>query len=182
MKINAKEVVDFWYSTRVEKQWFSSTPELDKEILDKYGSIWEQAFTGDLDGWMSEPEGCLALVIILDQFPLNMFRGTAKSFKSESKSIEVTKHVLKHQFEKKLDKNKLAFLFMPLMHSENLLDQDLSVSLFKEHKIDGNIRFAEHHQRIIRQYGRFPHRNRILGRENTTDEIRYLESDEAFNG
>lgn len=182
MDIRANEVIDFWYSTRVEKQWFSSTPGLDKEIFDKYGDVWEKALAGDLDDWMSEPEGCLALVIILDQFPLNMFRGTAKSFKSESKSIEVTKLALKHQFEKKLDKNKQAFLFMPLMHSENLLDQGLSVSLFKEHKIDGNIRFAEHHQGIIRQYGRFPHRNRILGRENTNDEIRYLESDEAFKG
>lgn len=182
MNIKASDITDFWYSNRIEKQWFSSTPELDKEIFDKYGDLWQLALTGGLDDWLTKAEGCLALVIILDQFPLNMFRGTAQSFQSEAKSIEVTKTALSHQFEKKLDKDKLAFLFMPLMHSENLLDQELSVSLFKEHELQGNVRFAEHHREIIRKYGRFPHRNRILGRKSTDDEISYLESDEAFKG
>lgn len=182
MNINANEIIDFWYCDRIKKQWFVSTLELDQEILGKYGDLWETALAGDLDDWLSEPNGCLALIIVLDQFPLNMFRGTAKSFLSESKSIEVAKVAVSQHFEQKLDKDKLAFLFMPLMHSENILDQELSVSLFKQHDLQSNLRFAEHHRAIIRKYGRFPHRNSILGRNSTEAEIKYLESSEAFKG
>ncbi|MCK5335867.1 MAG: DUF924 domain-containing protein [Gammaproteobacteria bacterium] len=182
MVISAKEIINFWYSNRVKGQWFASTPELDKEILEKYKQVWEMALAGGLDDWCKKPESCLALVIILDQFPLNMFRGTAKSFQSERKSVEIAEYAVKNNFEQQLDKNKLAFLFMPFMHSEELKDQDLSISLFKENNLQGNIRFAEHHREIIRKYGRFPHRNRILGRDSTDDEIKYLESKEAFKG
>jgi uncharacterized protein (DUF924 family) len=182
MHISANEIIDFWYCDRIKKQWFSATPELDQEILEKYGDLWETALAGGLDDWLSEPNGCLALIIVLDQFPLNMFRGTAKSFQSENKSIEVAKAAVSQRFEQQLGKDKLAFLFMPFMHSENILDQELSVSLFKKHGLQGNLRFAEHHREIIRKYGRFPHRNSILGRDSTDEEIKYLESNEAFKG
>lgn len=182
MTEKANEIIDFWYSDRIKKQWFVSTPELDQEILERYGLLWERALLGEFDAWMAEPNSCLALAIVLDQFPLNMFRGEAKSFASERKSIEVAKAAVNNGFVQQLDKDKLAFLFMPLMHSENLLDQVLSVSLFKENDIKGNIRFAEHHQNIIKTYGRFPHRNSILGRPSTDAELEYLDSDGAFNG
>lgn len=182
MNTKAQGVIDYWYSDRIKKQWFASTPELDKEILDKYESVWEAALAGDLDHWCSEPEGCLALVIILDQFPLNMFRGQAKSFQSESKSVEVAQQALDNGFAQYFDKDKLAFLFMPFMHAEDLNRQELSVSLFKKYELEGNLRFAQHHRDIITKYGRFPHRNSILGRESTQDELNYLVSDKAFKG
>lgn len=182
MPFEARSILDFWYTDRVKQQWFVSTPELDQEILDKFEAVWEQALNGDLDHWMNEAESSLALVIVLDQFPLNMFRGAAKAFKSERKSVEVTLHALDHHFDQLLDKDKLAFLLMPLMHSEELSEQNLSVSLFKEHQLESNLRFAKHHREIVKKYGRFPHRNHILGRKNTEEETQYLNSNKAFKG
>jgi len=182
MTITPQEIIAYWYSDRIKNQWFSSTPELDKEILDKYGALWEAASEGELDGWANDPETSLALVIVLDQFPLNMFRGQAKSFNSERKAVETALDAINKNFDKRIEKDKLAFLYLPLMHSENLAEQDLSVKLFKESNLDANIRFAEHHREIVRQFGRFPHRNKILGRQSTEAEIKYLASKSAFKG
>lgn len=176
------EIINYWYSDRIRKHWFASTPELDQEIKTKYEPIWQQAAGGKLEEWNNTPDGCLALVIVLDQFPLNMFRGTAKSFQTESKAIEVTISAINSGFEKKLDKDKLSFLFMPLMHSEEIEHQDLSVKLFGEYDLGNNLRFAQHHRDIIKRFGRFPHRNNILMRKNTREETEYLNSKHAFKG
>jgi uncharacterized protein (DUF924 family) len=182
MNITPQEIIDFWYSDRIKKQWFSSTPELDKEILDKYGALWEVASNGELDAWSDLPEGNLALVIVLDQFPLNMFRGQAKSFKSERKAVETALKAINKNFDERIARDKLAFLYMPLMHSEIVAEQDLSLKLFREKNLDANIRFAEHHSEIVRQFGRFPHRNEILGRKSTEEEIEYLASKNGYKG
>ena len=176
------DIIDYWYSGSMQKQWFASTIELDNEIKKDYEALWQQAANGELDFWMESAVGCLALVIILDQFPLNMFRGEAKSFQTEAKSIEVTKLAIEKGFDLLLDKDKLSFLIMPLMHSEKLEDQDLSVKLFKTHNLHNNLRFAEHHRGLIQTFGRFPHRNAILKRESSEAEKDYLNSKEAFTG
>lgn len=176
------DIIDYWYSERLQKQWFAATPELDNEIKESYEPLWQQAAKGELDQWIDSAEGCLALVIILDQFPLNMFRGQAKSFQTEAKSIEVTKIALEKGFDLELDKDKLSFLLMPLMHSEKLEDQDLSVKFIKVHDLNNSLKFAEHHRGLIQKFGRFPHRNAILGRESSQAEKDYLNSKEAFTG
>lgn len=180
--IKPTDILDYWYSEFMQKHWFASTPALDAEIREKYQSLWERAAAGDLDHWQDSPEGALALVIVLDQFPLNMFRGKPESFCTERKAIEVTLNALKKGFDKQLSKDRLSFLFMPLMHSEKLEEQDLSVSLFRRYGLTGNIKFAEHHRELVRKYGRFPHRNAILGRESTPAEVAYLASKDAFKG
>ena len=162
--------------------WFASTPQLDATIKSRFESVWEAARRGELDGWRTTPNGCLALVIILDQFPLNMFRGEAKSFASEAKSRDIARHAIEQGFDKQIDSTRLAFLYMPFMHSENLADQDLSVQLFAAAGLENNLRFAKHHREIIRRFGRFPHRNTILGRVSTAEEMDYLNSKEAFKG
>lgn len=182
IKTTPEEIIEFWYSAEMQKRWFSSTPELDTEIRNKYESLWADAAKGELDEWKNSPEGCLALIIVLDQFPLNMFRGEARSFKTEHQAIETTKYALAKDYHQTLPAEKLAFLYMPLMHSENLEDQTLSVKLFGEARLESNLRFAEHHRELIRKFGRFPHRNAILGRESTAEEIAYLNSREAFLG
>lgn len=148
----------------------------------RFEPLWEAAVRGELDAWRGNPEGCLALAIILDQFPLNMFRGTAKSFSSERQAIAVAKQAIAHGFDQRIDPAQLAFLYMPLMHSEELTDQDLSVELFTAARLENNLRFAQHHRDIVRRFGRFPHRNAILGRPSTLQEIDYLNSKEAFKG
>jgi len=176
------EIINYWYSDRIRKRWFSSTPKLDQEIKKNYEQIWQQAANGKLEEWKSTPYGCLALVIILDQFPLNMFRGTAKSFQTESKAIEVTMTAINSGFVGMLSKDKLSFLFMPLMHSENIEHQNLSVKLFREYNLGDNLRFAQHHRDLIKRFGRFPHRNSILMRESTKEETEYMNSKHAFKG
>ncbi len=176
------EVIDYWYSNRVRCYWFSSTPELDLEILEKFERIWETAVQGELDGWRDTALGSLALILIFDQFPLNMFRGKVKSFQTEENAIVVAREAIKNNYVSQLNKEQLAFLFMPFMHSEQLEDQNLAVELFSENGLEENLDFAKHHRAIVRKFGRFPHRNEILGRESTVEELEYLGSKIAFKG
>jgi uncharacterized protein (DUF924 family) len=175
-------IIEFWFTEPVNKHWFNSTQALDDQIRDSYQSLWEQAASGVLDDWKTSPEGCLALVIILDQFPLNMFRGEARSFSTEQQAVAVTKHALELGIDQELPHDQLAFLYMPLMHSESLADQDRSVACFEKAGLQYNLEFARHHREIVRHFGRFPHRNEILGRESTPEERAWLATDEAFKG
>lgn len=182
MDITPRNIIEYWFSQRIRKHWFASTPELDREIHALFAEVWHAALKGQLDVWTETSEGCLALVIMLDQFPLNMFRGTAKSFSTESKAREVARLAIRQGFDKEIKTEHLSFLYMPFMHSENKTDQEYSVKLYKEANLENNVRFAEHHQAIVKEFGRFPHRNTILGRVSTKEEIKYLESDRAFKG
>ena len=182
MNIQPRDIIDFWYSADIQNHWFSSTPEIDKLIRGKFEPVWQSAMQGEMYDWYNTAEGCLALAIILDQFPLNMFRGQVSSFSTESKAIDVALHAIDQGFDRELSKNKLAFLYMPLMHSENIQHQDMSVNLFESTGLIENARFARHHRDIIRRFGRFPHRNKILGRQSTPEEVVWLESDQAFLG
>lgn len=176
------DVLTFWYTEPMNKHWFNSTDEIDLLIRDKFETLWRDAQSGELDSWMDSAEGCLALILLFDQFPLNMFRGTADSFKTESRSIELTLHGIEQAYDKELPHSQLSFFYMPLMHSELMFHQDLSVEKFEQAGLKGNVRFAKHHRSIIERFGRFPHRNKILGRIATQAEIDYLSSENAFKG
>lgn len=176
------EVLNFWYSEPMKSHWFSSTPEIDTLIKDKYEFLWQYAAGDNLLEWQDSPEGCLALCIVLDQFPLNMFRNDAIAFSTEQHAVMVAKHAIIEDFDQQIDKDKISFLYMPLMHSENMDDQDLCVDRFEAIALDGNVRFARHHRDIIKRFGRFPHRNALLGRESSPAEVEYLNSKEAFTG
>ena len=182
MPIQPDDILSYWYSEQISPFWFRSTDEIDLQIRDKFYASWLQAKAGELDDWLNTAQGCLALVVILDQFPLNMFRGEARSFATEAKAIRVSKHAIEHGYDKLIDSTQLAFLYMPLMHSENMDDQDRAVSMYQNAGLDSNLRFALHHRNLIEQFGRFPHRNAILGRDNTRSEIEYLNSKSAFKG
>lgn len=175
-------ILEYWYSNKVKPLWFNSKPEFDQEIKSNYENIWVEVLRGEYISWSESAEGCLALAIILDQFPLNMFRGEVKSFSSEAMAIKIAKKAIELEFDKIIEKDKVSFLYMPLMHSENIVDQNLSVKLFEEANLIDNLRFAKHHRDIIKRYGRFPHRNKILNRKSSVEELEYLSSDEAFKG
>jgi len=182
MTILPDNIISFWYSKEISPFWFRSTKEIDQIICDKYYDLWVQAEAGKLDDWIDSARGCLALVIVLDQFPLNMFRNKARSFSTEAQAITVCKHAISLGYDDQLDKSTLSFLYMPLMHSENNDDQNMSVTLYQQAGLEANYRFAQHHQDIVKRFGRFPHRNAILGRESTQQEIEYLNSDSSFKG
>lgn len=177
-----QEIIDFWFSDDVQKLWFNSTPEFDGLLRERFLGTWEQAGRGELEHWLQSAEGCLALVIILDQLPLNMFRESAQSYATEARSREVAHVALERGFDKSLAPEQRAFLYMPFMHSEALSDQQLALQLFAQPGLEGNYRFAQHHHGIIEKFGRFPHRNEALGRHSSAAELEYLNSKEAFTG
>ena len=177
-----QDVISYWFSEKSQKHWFNSTPEIDAEIKEKYEGLWQSSAAGRFDSWQETAEGSLALIIVLDQFPLNMFRGEAKSFQTEQQAIDVALKAIDDGFDKRLSTVRLSFLLMPLMHSEKLEDQELSVKLFADHNLADNLKFSQHHRDLIIEFGRFPHRNAILERESTQAELDYLASKRAFMG
>ncbi|MDH5258555.1 MAG: DUF924 domain-containing protein [Gammaproteobacteria bacterium] len=177
-----KDVVDFWFDDAVSKLWFNSTPDFDQDIQLRFEATYQAAVNGELDSWADTAEGALALVLLFDQFPLNMYRGDKKSFETESLSQSIARTAIQKGFDKEMPMEKRSFFYMPFMHSENSEDQQIGVNLFESAGLENNLRFAKHHQGIIRRFGRFPHRNVILGRESTAEEELYLNSDEAFSG
>ena len=178
--MNHSDVIKYWFSKKSREHWFFSTPEIDNEIKQRYEQLWTRAASGELKGWQDSPQGCLALIIVLDQFPLNMFRGETKGFQTENMAVEVALKAIDNGYDENLNAEELLFLFMPLMHSENLEHQDMQVKLFE--KYDFNDEYSKHHRNIVKRFGRFPHRNDILGRKSTPDEVEYLRSENAFKG
>lgn len=177
-----QDLIDFWFSEEVSQYWFNSTKEFDRQLRDDYAELWQQAADGALIEWQESASGSLALVILLDQFPLNMFRGEAKCFSTEVQSREVAQIAIDRGFDIELSTRQKDFLYMPFMHSENLDDQAKSLQLFDQTGLEVNFRYAKHHYGIVERFGRFPHRNAILGRDSTDAEIEYLNSKEGFQG
>ena len=177
-----QELVDFWFSAEARKLWYNSTPAFDQLLRERYLDLWQQACRGELDHWQKSAVGSLALIIMLDQFPLNMFRGNAQSFSSEAQSREVARAAIARGFDSDLPAEQCSFLYMPFMHSEELEDQILAIELFAQPGLESNLRFAKHHHAIVEKFGRFPHRNAALGRDSSDSEVEYLNSKQAFRG
>ena len=176
-----KSILTFWFGDKTSPDygkpksfWFMSTPEIDRSIQDTFGSLYELAVKGELDDWLKTPEGSLSLVIILDQLSRNMFRGLPQSFAGDSKALEVAKAAIEKRYDQLLPKFQCVFLYMPFMHSEKLKDQYKSVELFEALGIAVNLDYAIKHKEIIVRFGRFPHRNVILGRASTPEELEFL--------
>lgn len=173
-------VLDFWFSNAAAKQWFRATPAFDAEIGERFAALWGDCKDGLCDFWEQTAEGALALVIVLDQFPLNMHRDQALGYSTEAQARAVAERAIAAGFDRLLDGAQMAFLYLPFMHSENLADQERSVALFEAAGLEQNLRYARHHREIIRRFGRFPHRNAALGRDSTAAETAWLASSEGF--
>ena len=180
MSTQPADILEFWFSTPMNQHWFSSTESIDQQIRDQFEALWKSAANGELDEWKSTPEGCLALCIVLDQFPLNMYREDGRRYSTEQMAVEVCLYAVMKSFDQQLTDTQKAFLYMPLMHSESIEHQDTSVALFDAAGLEENLKFAEHHREIVQRFGRFPHRNQALGRESTQEEIEWLASDEGY--
>lgn len=176
------EVLTFWFSERVRPLWFRSTPAFDEEIRQRFEATWQAARDAKLSEWEVDGAGALALVIVLDQFPLNMYRDQALGYSTEAAAREVARRAIDRGWDRELNEAGKAFLYLPFMHSENLADQDRAVALYEEAEMQDNQRFARHHREIVRRFGRFPHRNAALGRDCSEEERTWLNSKEAFHG
>lgn len=176
MKDLQKDVLDFWFEQIQPAQWFQVNPEFDAAIAARYEDAYDKAARGIFDDWRNDSDGCLALCILLDQFPRNMFRGTPRAFATDGKALVAAKFAVSKGFDQVLSPHKRRFLYLPFEHSENLNDQRKCVDLFEKMKKDDPLGYdyALRHLKVIEQYGRFPHRNKILGRMNTPEEEDYL--------
>ena len=174
------DLLGFWFSKNSEPHWFDSTSAFDAQVRTSFEDLWRQACDGQMMPWVATPDGALALVILLDQMPLNMFRDQPEGYSTEALSREVAGRAIARGFDSRLGDKQKVFLYMPYMHSESLADQNRAVDLFVQAGLADNARWAEHHREIIRRFGRFPHRNVILGRNSTVAELEWLASADAF--
>lgn len=180
--MSPQAVLDLWFADEHRPLWFRSTDAFDDIIREHFDESWQQARDGRFAHWESSPTGALALVILLDQFPLNMFRNDPRGFSTEAQSRQVADRAITRGFDQTLAQDQKPFLYLPFMHSEDLGDQDRSVALFEAAGLTSNLRWARHHREIVRRFGRFPHRNTILGRVSTAEELAWLETPDAFRG
>jgi uncharacterized protein (DUF924 family) len=182
----AEKVLRFWFADGSDSKesmwlsrWFFPTPEFDRLCTTRFLASYEDAAHGRLEEWKNQPHSCLALVLLLDQFPRNMFRDTARAFATDAKARELTRHAIASGFDRDLSPIMRMFLYLPLEHSENLGDQLESVrlnsALAAENPDLAEIRkHAEQHLEVIQRFGRFPGRNDALGRQSTQEEVNFL--------
>jgi len=168
-----EDVVAFWQAAGADK-WFSKDDALDAEIRARFLSTHEAAAASRLDAWEQTPGGALALLIVLDQFPRNMFRGSARIYAADPMAREVADRALARGFDHRVEPALRSFFYLPFMHSEALADQERCVVLYRALQDADSLRYAEDHADIIRRFGRFPHRNEVLGRTTTTEEQAFL--------
>jgi uncharacterized protein (DUF924 family) len=166
-------VLAFWREAGPDK-WFTRDDALDADIREKFLATYEAAAAGKLADWEGTAEGALALAIVLDQFPRNMFRGEARCYAADALARAVAHRALKRGYEQDVPEAERGFFFLPFMHSEDMADQQRCVALYREAE-DENLKYAERHADIIRRFGRFPHRNAILGRATTPEEQAFLD-------
>jgi uncharacterized protein (DUF924 family) len=179
-EVTPAEILAFWRSAGRER-WYKRDDAFDAEVRSRFLDLWRKAAAGELSCWETTDEGALALVIILDQFPRNMFRDDIRAYSSDVLAREVADRAIARGADLRVEAALLEFLYMPLMHSEHLADQLRCVDLFRKAGNADNLQYAERHAEIIRQFGRFPHRNPILGRPTTASEQAFLDSG-GFSG
>jgi len=173
--MSPREILAFWFSDHARTHWFRSTPSFDAEVRAQLFDSFEKAAGGTLTAWQTAPEGCVALVILFDQVPRNIFRGTARAFATDAQALAVTRLALKNGFDNAVNEEQRLFLFLPLEHAEDAAAQDQCVRLFAQKTRSAEwLDYAEKHRKIIQRFGRFPHRNKILGRVSTPEEEAFL--------
>lgn len=175
--ITPEDVLSFWLDEVGPSGWYKSEEALDQEIRDRFGTAWEGAMEGRHALWLTYPSGTLAYVVLLDQFPRNMFRNTGKAFASDRFALAAAKQAISKNWDVKIDEPARQFFYMPLMHSENLADQDRCVRLMLDRMPEhgaSNLLHARAHREVIRKFGRFPYRNTALGRHSSASEANYV--------
>ena len=176
-----KEILNFWIKDVGPKKWFRSSKTLDADIRSRFENHWQAAKEGAYDDWVATPDGACALIILLDQFPRNMFRGTPDAFASDAKALEIAKIAVETRRDLEMPQAVRQLFYLPFMHAEDLVAQEKCIDLIRERSGDStNLSHAEQHGEVIRQFGRFPHRNDVLGRESTEAEKTYLETSSGF--
>ena len=177
--VKPEEVLSFWLDEVEPSNWYMSSDELDQEIRDRFLQAWEDVREGKHGLWLTYPSGTLAYIILTDQFPRNMFRSDGRSFATDRNARAAAKAAIDRKWDLRIDEPARQFFYLPLMHSENLCDQERCVRLMMQRMPQGgqsNLLHAKAHREVIRQFGRFPYRNDALERKYTTPEKAYIEA------
>ncbi len=172
--IRPQDIIQFWFEDIAPKQWWIKDGEFDQLLIDRYQGLLDSAVKGELFPWRDTSLGRLAEIIVLDQFSRNIYRDDARAFAADPMALVLSQEVVRQQDYDGLSSNQKQFLFMPYMHSESLLVHKEAVKLFGEPGLEGNLDFEHKHKVIIERFGRYPHRNEILGRDSTDEEKAFL--------
>ncbi|MVO14712.1 DUF924 family protein [Parasedimentitalea huanghaiensis] len=175
--VGPDEVLEFWLDEAGPKGWYMQDEAFDAEIRKRFEAAWEGACEGKYSMWLTHPSGVLAYLILTDQFPRNMYRGSKAAFSTDKLALAAAKAAISKKWDMKIDEPARQFFYLPLMHSENLCDQDRCVRLMKERMpVEGpsNLLHARAHREVIRLFGRFPYRNEALARHSTEPELDYV--------
>ncbi|MCB0377885.1 MAG: DUF924 domain-containing protein [Bdellovibrionales bacterium] len=169
------EVIRFWFEELSPKDWWRKSEELDQKISDRFLNIHTQAIKGELYLWRETPEGRLAEIIVLDQFSRNIYRGDPRSFLYDPIALVLAQECVQMGFDLQIDEDKRSFVYMPYMHSESKVIHEEALRIFSLPGSKGSLDFEIAHKKIIDRFGRYPHRNEILGRASTPEEIEFLQ-------
>jgi len=175
------DVLTFWFDELEPAQWWQNDAELDQQIADRFGEIHRRACRCELFGWRDSARGRLAEIIVLDQFSRNIFRDQSQAFAADSLALALAQEVVAAGLDQTLTISERSVLYLPYMHSESLVIHDEAVRLYRAEGLEYNLEFEHKHRDIIERFGRYPHRNVILGRESTPEELAFLqEPDSSF--
>jgi uncharacterized protein (DUF924 family) len=172
--IASHDVLAFWRAAGPDK-WFAKDPAFDSEIAVRFFAVWHAAADGKLARWEETPQGALALIIVLDQFPRNMFRGHARTYQADALARAVAERAIARGFDGQAPHDERQFFYLPFMHSEHPPDQERCLQLAHGYGDGEFLKYAEQHADIVRRFGRFPHRNAILGRATSAEEQAFLD-------
>jgi uncharacterized protein (DUF924 family) len=174
-----RQVLAFWFEELEPRQWWVKDVELDAQIRECFGTLHDAAGKAELFTWRASAEGRLAEIIVLDQFSRNIYRDKPEAFACDSMALALAQEAVRHGHDQVLDVPQKAFFYMPYMHSESPLIHDEALRLFSQPGVEFNLEFEEKHKAIIDRFGRYPHRNRILGRTSTAEEQEFLKGPDS---
>lgn len=172
--MSAPDVINFWFEEIEPKQRFKKDPEFDQLIVSRFGETHRQAAAGELYTWREHPLDALAEVIVLDQFSRNMFRDSAEAFAYDPLALVLAQEAVRRKLDAELEPRYKCFLYMPFMHSESREIHEIAMFLFDQPGLEDNFNYEVKHKEIIDRFGRYPHRNEVLGRESTAEELEFL--------
>lgn len=174
--MNYQTVLHFWFEELGSSDWFAKNTELDKIIKGRFKKVHDQAKQGELYQWRKWPRGRLAEIIVLDQFSRNIYRDTPEAFACDAQALCLSQETIASGLHRNFNTSEKLFLYLPFMHSESKMIHNLAMELFKAPGLEWNLEFEIKHKNIIDQFGRYPHRNLILGRSSTAEEIQFLKT------
>jgi uncharacterized protein (DUF924 family) len=176
---SSREILRFWFEELEQSRWWVKDPEFDRSIGKRFGAVHAQAIRSELFGWRVEPEGRLAEIIVLDQFSRNIFRDRPEAFAADACALTLAQEAVGAKADRALGAEQRTFLYLPFMHSESLVIHDSAAELFAATGNAQLIEFERKHRRIIERFGRYPHRNAILGRESSVEELAFLQQPDS---